>query len=365
MGFYNLMNPVVDRESGRRMFGTESPTTAIAQALAPSNRAPIRSLNRLLAVVEGTDEPKLREQAMTGFKSAILEWAATKAGGSHSGTFSPSTLYDAMFRPIRGSSNRIPLTDWMLEKNVINQAEVKNLKTYLTEMVKFEASEQTGDIGELVERAGPIIDFYLSIVGSAIGTKAQSIVTGGRQGPGALIAAGRGAETMRRIFSDLPSAMRTDVMGELMRNPELLATMMRRPRSEREKTRLLKRAGEMLADLGFRPVVDIYPSVEREIMREREDVPPPAQTAPPPAQTAPPAPVTPPNLPPSNRQGALVPPAQLPTQGGGAAPSPVQQASAAPQRPPIQSSGPVDRTRYAALFPEDRELLGIGSLRGD
>ena len=357
MSFYNLMNPVVDRETGRRMFGTESPTTAIAQALAPSNRAPIRSLNRLLAVVEGTDDPQLREQATTGFKSAILEWAATKAGGSHSGTFSPSTLYDAMFRPIRGSQGRIPLMDWMLENNVINQAEATNLKTYLTEMVKFEAAEQTGEIGELVERAGPILDFYLGITGSALGTKAQSIMTGGQSGPGALIAAGRGAETMRRIFADLPASMQTDVMGELMRNPELLATMMRRPRSERERMRLVERAGQMLSDLGFRPVVDLYPSVEREIMREREDVPPPAQTAPP-------APVTPPNLPPPSQRGALVPPAQLPTQGGGAAPSPVQQASAAPQRPPIQSSGPVDRTRYAALFPEDRELLGIGSLMG-
>jgi len=224
-------------------------------------------------------------------------------------------------------------------------------------MVKFEAAEQTGEIGELVERAGPILDFYLGITGSALGTRAQRIMTGGESGPGALIAAGRGAETMRRIFADLPASMQTDVMGELMRNPELLATMMRRPRSERERMRLVQRAGQMLADLGFRPVVDLYPSVEREIMREREDVPPPSQTAPP-------ATVTPPNLPPPNQQGALVPPAQLPTQGGGAAPSPVQQASAAPPRPPIQSSGPVDRTRYAALFPEDRELLGIGSLMG-
>ena len=347
MSFYNLMNPVVDRETGRRMFGTESPTTAIAQALNPENFAPIRSLNRLLAVVEGTDDPQLREQAMTGFKSALLEWAATKAGGSHSGKFSPSTLYDAMFRPIRGSSGRIPLMDWMLEKGIINQAEATNLKTYLTEMVKFEASEQTGEIGELVERAGPILDFYLSITGSALGTKAQSLITGGKSGPGALIAAGRGAETMRRIFADLPASMQTDVMGELMRNPELLATMMRRPRSQREKMRLMQRAGQILADLGFRPVVDVYPSVEREFMREREDIPPPS-----------------PNLPPPNQQGALVPPAQLPTQGGGAAPSPVQLASAAPQRPPIQSSGPVDRTKYAALFPEDRELLGIGSLMG-
>jgi hypothetical protein len=96
-------------------------------------------------------------------------------------------------------------------------------------------------------------------------------------------------------------------------------------------------------------------AVDEDLTEEYEA---PEQAAPPPP------PVRQPTLPPVNQQGALVPPARLPTQGSGAAPSPVQQASAAPQRPPIQSSGPVDRTRYAALFPEDRELLGIGSLMG-
>ena len=84
----------------------------------------------------------------------------------------------------------------------------------------------------------------------------------------------------------------------------------------------------------------------------------------PPERAPVPVPAPTPVVPAPDQQGALVPPAQLPTQGGGAAPSPVQQASAAPPRPPIQSSGPVDRARFAALFPEDRELLGIGSLMG-
>jgi hypothetical protein len=86
LSFYNLMNPVVSPD-GRRMFGTESPTTAIARALSRDNRTPIRSLNNLLEVVENAPED-LRAQAMTGLKSSILEWAATKAGGSGSRTFS-------------------------------------------------------------------------------------------------------------------------------------------------------------------------------------------------------------------------------------------------------------------------------------
>ena len=35
------------------------------------------------------------------------------------------------------------------------------------------------------------------------------------------------------------------------------------------------------------------------------------------------------------------------------------------QNPPIASSGPVDRERFAQFFPEDRDLVsGIGSLMG-
>lgn len=57
------------------------------------------------------------------------------------------------------------------------------------------------------------------------------------------------------------------------------------------------------------------------------------------------------------------PPVQTPTPNSGPALGPVQQQPAAVQSV-SQGSGPVDRTKFAALFPEDRELLGIGSLMG-
>ena len=365
LSFYDLMNPVV-AENGRRMFGTESPTTAIARALSRGNKTPIRSLNNLLKVVEDAP-PDLQPQAMTGLKSAVLEWASTKAGGSMSGTFSPSTLYDSMFKPLPGSQNRISLTEWMLENNVISEMEVKNLRTYLNEMVKYEASQSAGRMDELVERAGPILDFYLSITGSAIGTRAQALVTGGNAGPGSLIAAGRGAETMRKLFSEIPAALQTDVMSELMRNPEMLAAMMRRPRNERESMQLAQRMQQLLVDGGFiAPARRALPGTIREIGRDRFE--------PPPVPAAPPSPIpdTPPSvqdLPGPDQRGSLTPPPPVPTRSGAAAPATIQRA-AAPAAPP---SGPVDRARFAAFFPNDptTDLIrqqaasgGIGSLMG-
>ena len=352
LSFYDLMNPVISA-TGKRVYGTESPSTAIARVF--TTKTPIRQLNRLLKVV--TDAPEeLREQAMTGLKSSILEWASTKAGGSHSGTFSPSSLYDDMFRPRKGARNRVSLVEWMKENKVMNEAELDNLKTYLTEMVRFEASEKAGDIGELVDRAGPMLDFYLGITGSALGTRAQRLFTGGASGPGALIAAGQGAETMRRIFADIPAALQTDVMSELMSNPALLASMMRKPRSNKEYVRLSTRVGGILKELGFAPIRREASSVPRELDDEddkakeelrqnyRRNMSP---------------------RPDNTQQGSLMPAQRAPTPSAGTAPLSIQQASAAPG-PSIQNSGPVDRERFAALFPNDSttQLMksGIGSL---
>jgi hypothetical protein len=363
LSFYDLMNPVIS-ENGRRMFGTESPTTAIARALSSSNRTPVRSLNNLLEVVENAPDD-LRDQAMTGLRSSILEWAATKAGGSMSGTFSPSTLYDSMFKPMPGSQNRISLTEWMLDKGVISQMEVDNLRTYLSEMVKFEAGAASGTLEGLAATAGPILQFYSSITGSVIGTTAQRAISGGSSGPGALAAAGAGKRFMDEITQRIPAALRSDVMAEMMRNPELLAAMMRRPRNERESMRLAQRLQQLLIDGGFIPPVRrTAPGAVRETSRDRF-VPPPVPAAPPA-----PAPDTRPAIP-SNQQGSSVPPARPPTPGGGAAPAPNQRA-AAPPAPTPTPSGPVDRARFAAFFPNDptADLIrqqasgGIGGLMG-
>lgn len=367
ISFYDIMNPVMS-ETGRRMYGTESPTSAIARIMSTGNKAPVRSLNNLLKVVKDAPED-VQPQAMTGLKSAILEWAATKAGGSMSGTFSPSTLFDSVFKPMKGSQNRISLADWMLENEVISQMELDNMKTYLTEMVKYEAADTAGKLEGLVEKAGPIMDFYLSITGSAIGSKAHAMMGG--QGAGSLIASGRGAETFRNLFGRMPAALQTDVMSELMRNPELLATMMRKPRSEREALGIFQTAKNILIDQGFlAPTRRAAPTLTRETEINRTSpVPMPA-----PAPEARPAVPAPRNMPGPNQRGSLMPPpAAAPTQGGGAAaPAPIQRAAAQPAPPPTPS-GPVDRARFAAFFPNDptTDLIrqqaasgGIGSLMG-
>ena len=45
-------------------------------------------------------------------------------------------------------------------------------------------------------------------------------------------------------------------------------------------------------------------------------------------------------------------------------PNVLRNPSRIPAPKPVAATGPVDRAKFAALFPEDRELLGIGSLIG-
>jgi hypothetical protein len=376
VSFYDLINPVMS-DTGRRLYGTESPVSAIAKIFLPSQKAPERQLNRLLDIVNAVEDPAERQLALNGLKSSILEWANTKAGMSQSKSFSASTLFDAMFRNMKGK--RISLMDWMLDNDVITEAESKSLRTYLKEMVRFEAAEASGNVGELVEKAGPIFDFYLTITGSAIGTRAQSVLTGGSAGPGAIAAAGRGAETMRKLFTDLPASLQTDIMSDMMRNPELLAAMMRKY-SKDERPRGAAYLKDLFVRLGYRPARMAVPSLMRETDEavERstvEDVykelgqDPKSLEKPeypiwfgkttnqinksPVSAVTPPTPVTAP------------------------APSPTNLLASAPlqPRPAIASApqAPTDRARYAAFFPNDPASAmirqqsanqGIGSLVG-
>jgi len=302
---------------------TDSPTTAVARALSNGNRAPLRSLNNLNDVIKNAPE-ELQESAKSGLKSSVLEWAMTK-GGATSRSFSPRNMYDNLFSKIPNAQSNISVMDWMVSNDLIPEREVTAVKKYLTEMVRLEAMDANGTIGELVEQAGPMLDFYLRISGSAAGG-AVAKLTGDSQ---SLIARSAGSKYMQQIFNKVPESMKLDVMSELMENPELLAAMMRKPRNDREKVRIAERLQNMMLNLGFVPARRSAPQVLKS--EEVEDLPPvPAA-----------APVTP--------TQSAVPVSQAPPA---ATPTPVAMVNTPPPAAPAPS-GPVNRQQYAALFPND------------
>ena len=319
---------------------TESPTTAVAKALGSGNKAPMRSLNNLNQVIKDAPE-ELKDSARAGLKSSVLEWAMTK-GGATSRSFSPRNMYDNLFSKIPNAQSNISVMDWMVSSDLIPEREVTAVKKYLTEMVRLEAMDAAGTIGDIAKDAGPMLDFYLRISGSALGARAQQLIPGGG-GAGSLIAASAGSKAMRNIFNKVPESMKLDVMSDLMENPELLAAMMRKPRNDREKIRIAQRVEKLLIGSGFIPARRAAPQVLKadeveDIVVEEDD----QSTVGPVSSVAP----------------TMMPPQPVPAQR--VTPPTATLASAAPPPPPPAASGRVDPERFKAFFPND----GIGSLFG-
>jgi len=353
MSFYNVMNPKIDLQTGRRV-GTESPTSAISLLMAGGNRFKTDDLNNLLKLVNAVEDPELRKSAMNGLKSSILEWATMFGGGTSRDTFSSTAMFEALYAPMKNVKEKQSLMNWMTSNGVIDKAETQRLETLLREMVRLERASAKGEIGELVEQTGPVLDYMTAMIGSAIGTRTQRIFTGGSAGPGSIVAAGKGVEAARNIFQEIPAALRVDVMSEIMENPKLLAAMLRKPSTKKEKIRIGKYVKQLLFNLGYvsgtRPTPTVIRELEEDLTEEkfdpstlRDDTEEKIETS------------------------AVVPePRVSPVQ----TPNPLLISQNLPQaRPqPATASGPVDRTKYAALFPNDMASSmikgGIGGLMG-
>ena len=341
---------------------TENPATAFARALSSKNKRPIQNLNNLWSVVENAPDSwtdatgvlRTKEEAVDGFRSSLIESLYTR-NGQTSSSFSPKGLYENIFLPHPNSPNKITLAEWIVEKGVMPQIEVDRLKRITAEMVKMESFTLNGDVnlGDIAETVGPMMDFYLRIVGSSIGSRAQSLIPGDSAG-GSLVAASAGSKAFRtaysKIFSNIPESMKMDVMTQMLKDPEMLAVFLKKGRTEKEKSAIGSRLTSILVEKGLIPAgraaanfgrralpAIIREGVEETDQKMRQSI--------------------------NDQQGAVAPPPRPPVQRPSPAVPPTTQASAVPSPAPAPaSSGPVDRTRYAALFPND-SISGMMKMR--
>ena len=164
---------------------------------------------------------------------------------------------------------------------------------------------------------------------------------------------------MQQLFNNMPQTMKIDVMTELMENPKLLATMMSKPRNDKEKLQIAKVLEKQFIDLGFAPARRAAPQVVKEL----EDIifEPSEEIS---VEKGDPAlrdllTRTPASKEIETEEPKLVAPKKVST-------TPVTNlGQVSPTLNPVPNTQPVNRQRFAALFPEDRALIeGIGSLRG-
>tara|TARA_R100000995_G_scaffold84717_1_gene64457 strand:- start:576 stop:4367 length:3792 start_codon:yes stop_codon:yes gene_type:complete len=339
----------------------ENPALVISRVMAPRAKAPMKSLANLSSMIKAAPED-MQDQARAGLRSGILEWAVTTSGGETG--FGARAIYDGLFGKIPGANSNVSLTDWAVTNGVMTDSQVNKIKKVVTNMVKLEAgAAQNVDFDQFMADTGPMLDFYLRIAGSGMGERAASMTGSGNT----LIAQGAGSRALRRVYSrlfnEIPASLKGKAIIELFENPSLLADMLEKPRTDAQALNLAQRLRNQWQELGFiEPAASgvssgvrrSAPYVGSELgEKEEEYVPAPPQegnpfrggisSVTPAAMPAPPPPPIPtqPVAPPTTTLASVAPPPPLPTGGG-----------------------QVDRSRFAALFPEDRALIeGIGSLR--
>ena len=329
-----------ERGSARRILGDASPVYEIASVM--SSRNPPQGLRNLfknldsakenrkkflmereenpLSEVEADREATLfANQAMLGLKDAFFEWGLEAGGGASN--LRPSKMLEAFFEPIpkvRGEEGfgNVSVSDFLIKNNLITENEANVVKNALSEMIRYEIAALSGNLEDIAQKAGPLLDLYLRVSGAAIGTRMAAAVGGSE-----LIAAGAGSRFMRELVNGIPNSLRQDVMLELFSNPKKLGELLSKGKTDKKLFGGVQGFAEFLRDLGLQPIRREVPSAVREV-REKEEFEdykeqlieapsPTAMTAPPqqPAaqvamnmDTQPTVPVSPPTAPPASPQ---------------------------------------------------------------
>ena len=358
-----------------------SPLQLIDDALSDPN--PLRALRSLTQpVLDAPDE--LKGAAKAGLLSSVLEHVIGTQAGAEGAKVNFTKAYQTLFAPLPGAgkvrgitpksfgrmgeaiadrsaaaiqgdkvspgtASRLSVMQFLQREGIVDEPKIARVERLLRELMRYEALDTAGELeSALVEGVGPVLDFYLRVSGSMLGTTAQKLMPGGASGPGALVAASAGSKFMQKIFNEMPQVSAVQAMQEMVENPALLAQMLRKPRSEREAFRVGESIKTFLTKAGIiLPSRRAAPAAVEAASEEEVDIEDAILNAVP-VQSAPPPPARVPGGQSSIQAPQFKPLAQRLTE---AAPAPAPR--------PTGQPNPKQRQGLATLFPND-PILGAG-----
>jgi hypothetical protein len=362
-----------------------SPTVALAEAVNGSN--PVKSLNQYFSLSTAPKEtaqkvgislPQFKpfnaagrkaknvadadlnlEDINDGFKRSIIQHALMKSGGE--GDFDIESFAKVLYGPLKKDPN-YSLMDIVKTYDIFSKTEFDRIRLMTSQLLKIKAAEKAGNINDpdFVEKAGPLLGFYFGIGGSALGTKTYQTLTGGAGGPGSITAAGIGKNAVTDFLLKIPQVKNLEKISTIFLDPKTVAQLLKKPKTERDKKRvtdtIIENLSKTFGNIARQGIPISVPKVgeaitpegdaerERFLLKQRQ-------------------------LEEMKKKGApMIPPREGPINQNTA---PVNQNQIPPNEslinvnlsPPVQNQK-VDRRRFAALFPEDADLIqGIGSLR--
>jgi hypothetical protein len=343
----------------------EKPGEAVANAVKGERpESALMELYKLATkektIVHPIDQTKYTsEQAVEGLKGSILTYAASQSGGQGL-NFSPTSFYDRLFTrlPNMDPKKDFSLASFMQKNNIMSKEHLDEMREAIGEMRGIEQAVHSGKMEEALFR--DMNGFSLlqaRIMGATAGVKAQKFFndmlekiglgsTGGIGG--GLIAAEAGSEAVVQFLLRGPETKRQKLMIEMLSDRKMLGEMLEKIKNKQDAQNSFEKLEEGLGGLSRQvgrrlpytlPLIqDDEVSFEEPVVEEE-----------------------------TIDTSAVVPePRVSPVQ----TPNPLLISQNLPQaRPqPAAASGPVDRTKYAALFPNDMASSmikgGIGGLMG-
>jgi hypothetical protein len=218
-----------------QVLSDENPSRVIRDALA--SKFPVKNITNIAKLAKAGGSG-----STDGMKSALYDYAYTKAGG-HSGRFNVQAYEDALFKPI--AQNQPSMVNIMRASGLMTLTEVKNLRRLINPMVRIEtAMKNNVPLDDVIQGADAVTDLGLRIIGSQVGAAAAP------SGPGSLIAASAGSKAVRQIFDQLPNATVRTILENAVRDPEAMALLLAKGRTEKEKRELANGVINYLGSLG-------------------------------------------------------------------------------------------------------------------
>jgi hypothetical protein len=236
----SLLSKTADKQLAfAKLLTAESPIKVISDSLG--GRFPVRDIRALadLARKSGPD-------AVEGLKSSLYDYAYTKAGGNGSGPdakFSIDAYTAALFDPI--ARNQPSIANIMRANGMLTLQELSNFKKLLVPMARIETAIKNNiPMEDVIQGADAVTDLGLRIIGAQIGTAAAP------GGPGSLIAASAGSKAVRQIFDALPNSTVRLILENAVKDPEAMALLLAKGRTEKEKREIANRVINLLGTFG-------------------------------------------------------------------------------------------------------------------
>jgi hypothetical protein len=218
---------------------------------------PVTQLQRLINLATNKkvlQKTGLGDAPKRGLASSLYDWAFMKAAPEPAGpardtaVFDPAAFKSAMFSPIQ--PNQPSLSELMVKNGLVDVAEMVRLEKIVKVIQKTQDSMGTRRFVETLNTINPLEDLAIRLAGTNVTSQIAP------SGPGALVAAGAGVRTFKKLFEDMPLGKTRAVLERAAKDPAFMATLLERGKAydQRSFFNIGKRVIESMKRNGLAPL---------------------------------------------------------------------------------------------------------------